>query len=761
MPLGSRGENPPLMLVMLRRSPRLDSICRFSCAALLLSASGPLALAEPAVPAKPGPSAPSSDSSQQTTTLPEVVITASRTADILPDVPFSLTVVDQSAIERRQPTTPNTMLKEQPGIWSVNVPAQGSPIIRGQIGNRVLYLWDGVRINNGSLFGGPNGYFNQFPLDAVDRIEVLRGAGSVQYGSDAVGGVINILQKRGEFSDKLEAGGDLYGRYGTNNEENTEAFNVHLSDQRFALVGGMTRQDVGDYHGPNGAVSPSGFNALGGYVNLAVRPARDQTIRLSFIENERTDVDSYVQSKLNPSGVPRIFNPVERRGILKLDYSIENLGVLSSELKLYGYYEFYDQLRERRTESATAFSTTTTDTSQNVLGAGIQNTTKFDRLRFVYGVDYRHEELDSSLHLRSINLPTGHVTDSEPAGNTPDGTYDVLSAFLSSEFRPVEALLLTAGVRFENTHLRSTSKPLDVIPNAGYTLEDLDVDKSWNSVVWNVGSIVSVTRHWDVVANIGTGFRAPTYADLLSAGTPVFSSRIASVPSPNLDPEKSLTFELGPRVHSTHFSGSLTGYYTKLTDLVMQVSSGTVDIPGQGTFIATHNSNAGKGYVTGAELALAFQPTPQWTFFANATYTYGQNQSTDTPLRFIPPLNGAFGIRYESPSGRWWVEAAEVWAARLTRHAPDDEQDAGFSRDPAYGSPNTTTNPPLRDNFDIPGFWVTNIRGGVKVWERQGRSLALTVDLNNIFNKSYREAYSQQQLEAPGFGAVFGARLTF
>jgi len=428
---------------------------------------------------------------------------------------------------------------------------------------------------------------------------------------------------------------------------------------------------------------------------------------------------------------------------------------------MYGYYEFYDQLRERRVQGATTFSTTTTDTSQNVLGAGIQNTTKFDRLRFVYGVDYRHEELDSSLRLRTRNLLTGDIVDSDPAGNTPDGTYDVFSAFLSSEYRPVQPLLLTAGVRFENTHLRSTPKPLDVIPNAGYTLEDLEVDKSWNSVVWNVGSVVNLTRSWDLVGNIGSGFRAPTYSDLLSAGTPVFSSRIASVPSPNLDPEKSLTFELGPRVHSTHFSGSLTGYYTRLTDLIMQVNSGTVDIPGQGTFIAARNSNAGKGYVTGAELALAYQPTPQWTFFANATYTYGQNESLDAPLRFIPPLNGAFGIRYESASGRWWVEAVEVWATRLTRHAPDDEQDAGFSKDPAYGSPNTTTNPPLRDNFDIPGFWVTNLRGGVKVWERAGRSFVVTLDLNNVFNKSYREAFSQQQLEAPGFGAVIGARLTF
>src|SRR5487761_2055043 len=76
--------------------------------------------------------------------LPEVVVTATRTAEAVNDLPQSVTVVTAEAIERRQPQTPNEMLREEPGIWSVQVPVQGSPIIRGQIGNRVLYMWDGI-----------------------------------------------------------------------------------------------------------------------------------------------------------------------------------------------------------------------------------------------------------------------------------------------------------------------------------------------------------------------------------------------------------------------------------------------------------------------------------------------------------------------------------------------------------------------------------------------------------------------------------------
>lgn len=697
------------------------------------------------------------------TALSTVVVTASRANDNALDIPATTTVVDRQAIERRQSQTPNTILKEEPGIWSVNVAAQGSPILRGQIGNRVLYLWDGVRINNGALFGGPNGFFNQFPVDGVDRIEVVRGSGSVQYGSDAIGGVINVLSKQAEFTNQFAIGGDVYGRYSSNDDGNMEALNVRLSNDTFAMSAGIDRQEVGSYRGATmGKMDPSGFNTLGGYVNLAWRPEEGQTFRLSWIGNDRTEVESYVQSKLNANGAPRFFSPIERRGIVKFDYTAEDLGALSSELKVYGYYQYYQAERARNDFKPPAFNTKTTYTDQAVAGAGIQNVTKTsDKTRLVYGVDYRHEDLKSYLLQQSINLGTGGSLFSEPPGNTPDGTYDVLSTFATAEFRPTDSLLFTAGLRYENTSLNSNPTALDVIPDAGYSVKDLALDETWNSVTWNVGSVLNLNKEWDLVANVGSGFRAPTFSDLLSTGTPVFSSRTASLPTPSLDPEKSITYELGTRVHTRTFAGSLTGYYTQLSDIVSQSPSGTVTIPGQGDFIATRNSNSTKGYVTGAELALAWQFSRQWSFFANSTYTYGQDETADVPLRFIPPLNGTFGIRFESASGRWWAEVVECWAARLNRHAPNDELDAGFSRDPALGSPNSTDNPPLTSKFDIPGFWVTNVRGGVKVWEQGLSSLSLTLGLNNIFNTSYREAYAQQQLEAPGFGVVVGARLTF
>ncbi len=708
------------------------------------------------------PAASSSETSD--TTLPEVVVTATplRTNEDIANIPAQVVVVDQQTIQERQPKTPTLALQQQPGIWAVNVLSQGSPIIRGQIGNRVLYLWDGIRINNGSSFGGPNPYFNQFPLGAMDHIEVVQGSGSVQYGSDAIGGVINVFSKQAQFTDHFDVGGDIYANYDSNDNGTTQMFDFHLSDDKVALAAGISHQMAGSYYAPEeGVLSPTSFHALGGYTDLAIRPFVDQTLRLTFLYNQRTNVDSYAQSQLNPNGVPRLFNPLERREILKLDYTAENLGPWSSELKFYSYYQGYHQDSERRIDSGTSFTNTVTDTKQKIFGLGLQNITEVGKFRFIYGVDYRTEDLDTSLHQALLNELTGQSSELVPDGKTPNGTYNVFDAFAMTEYRPVKWLLLSGGLRFENTQLVSSPKSSDVIPNAGYSLQDLRLDKNWQSVTWSFGAVANVTRHLDLVTDINSAFRAPTFSDTLSTGTPVFSSRIASVPSPDVDPEKSITYDLGARYHDDKFAGSLTGYYTRLFDVVQQVESGTVSIPGQGTFAATHNSNTGEGYVAGAVVDLSYRLHRDWRLFGNATYTYGQDTQNDVALRFIPPVFGTFGIRYDDPHGRWWVEASEYWALRLTRHNPKDEQDSGFSMDPALGSPNTTTNKPLRSNFDIPGFWLTNIRAGYKVWQRGKQELDLTVDLNNVFNRHYREAYSQQEKAAPGFGVVVGARLTF
>ena len=692
-----------------------------------------------------------------------IVVTASRSAENLHDVPQSVTVLTPDEIKRRQARTPNQMLREEPGVWSTQVNAQGSPIIRGQIGNRVLYLWDGIRLNNGALFGGPNGYFNQYPVGSVLRMEVLRGPGAVQNGSDAIGGVINIIGKQDDpFAAAPGVHGDIGLRYGTVDHEQTGYGDLSWVSNGVAANVGVTAQNVDDYRGPGvGELENTGYKAFGGHAGIGFKPFEDHTIRLSFIGNERTDVESYASSRANASGasLPRNFGPLERRWLAKGEYQIDHLSRASDELKAYGYYQSYDQERLQTNETGTVINRTTTIAEQEIVGGGIQNRGHLGAVLLTAGGDARFERLASNRILNATTKATGATVSSVPSGNTPDGTYDVLDVFAIADFPLTNELTMRLGGRYERTHLKSDPQAEDALPP--FTVADLALDKVWNAPTGSLGLIYDLTHEWSLATSVATGYRAPTFSDTLSTGVPVFATGVASVPSPGFEPEKCISYELSGRYAGEAGWGSLTGYYTDLRDLSATQNDGTITVPGVGVVTAQKRVNSGRGYVTGIELDAGINITHQWTVFGNGTWTYSEDTVNNVALRFTPPLNGLIGLRRISEDQRWWSEGVLVLVKRMTRHAPQDEIDAGFSTDPALGSPNTTTNRPLRSDFDIPGYATVNLRGGYRVIASGSRTVDLTLSLNNLFDTAYREAYSQQQLVAPGFNAIFGIEGTF
>lgn len=693
----------------------------------------------------------------------EVFVTApSRMKEEIGKTPQAVSVVTREALHRRQARTPNQMLREEPGIWSAQVSAQGSPIIRGLIGNRVLYLWDGVRINNGALFSGPNGFFNQFPIGGVERIEVLRGPGAVQYGSDAIGGVINIVQRTADlFSPTMQAGGDLTMRYGSVDTERTGYANAWVASDRVSLSLGTTGQTVGDYKMPGGVVQRyTGFDSVGGYAALALRLRPQESLKVSWVQDRRSHIGTYTQSKLNPSGIPRITSPFEDRGIARIDYQSERASSAIQGIHVYGYHQYYASARDTTVETSTVFNRTRTDTKQGVTGVGGQAAAVLGPHRLVFGVDARSEDLDSGRMLYTRSKAAGTETSRIPNGSVPPGTYSVADAFALLKVAVTPRLSWSAGGRFETAKLHSNPRPQDAL--TPFTVADLTLDRRWSAVTWSTGAVYEVAGGWSVVGNIAAGFRAPTFSDTLSTGVPVFASAVASVPSPNVDPEHSITYEAGPRYASEHVNLSVTVYSNQLTDQLTSVTIGTIDVPGVGVVAARQNANIASAYIRGVEAAFAWRIARPLTVIGNATVTRGEDTFNHDPLRFIPPANGMLGLVYTHPSNRWWVESSTVIADRLRRHAPGDELDAGFSIDPGFGSP-SKTNPPL-PGFVIPGFTVTNLRVGGTLWQgdRGGRRrVEVTLDLANLFNERYREAYSQQQLYAPMFGAVLGTTVRF
>jgi len=688
-----------------------------------------------------------------------ITVTASREADEAGREAQSQNVVSTEMLQRREPTTPTSLLREEPGIFANLVPNQGSPIIRGQMGNRVLYLWNGLRINNGASFSGPNGYFNEIPLGAVERLEVVRGPGAVEYGSDAVGGVINLITKHSDEFGAKHFGVTIFGHYGSVNNDRLTYGDLWGRLPRFNFVMGVTGQDIGNYGAPGiGTIKDTGLSSEGGYINMAYKVRDKQVFHLSWIESYRDDVVSYTSSKLNASGVPRNNTPYEDRGIGKAAYEITDTNKWSHDLRLYSYFEHFRSPRDTDVESATTFSLTHAPSSQAVFGGGGQNSTSIGRNgALTYGADFRAESIWSEKLLLTTTKATGATVYSVPNGNVPPGTYNVFDAFVIGRWQ-IRRLAVSLGGRIESIHLQSYPVPADAL--APFTVADLTLNERWNPLTGSVGAVYQLFHSFSLTGNIASSFRSPSFSDALSTGVPVFSSSSATVPSPGVQPEHSIEYEVGGRWASPHLNLNLTGYVNALRNLIVAEPTGTINIPGVGVVTADSNVNSDTGYVRGIEMATTVHINSQWNLIGNLTTTRGQDTFMNVPLRFIAPTNGLAGVSWDSPARRFWSEATVTMFDRLRRPAPQDQTDAGFSADPAYGSP-SATNPAYRPGYQIPGYAVACLRFGTKLFQREQRGLDVTLDLNNVLNQPYREPYSQQELLAPGFGAVIGSKWSF
>lgn len=719
-----------------------------------------------AAPPTAGPAVPSAPAHR----LGEVVVTATRTDDQLLNVPESVTVVGADEIARRRPESPALALREEPGLWVQRTGASGgSPILRGQIGNRVLYLVDGLRINNGALFGGPNSFFNSVQPWAIDRIEVIRGSGSVQYGSDAVGGVLNVLTRRvTDYPDEgVHYGGRSSVRWGSVDDLLQNDACAWVADRNFSVLAGGGFQDVDDYDGGGGfgEVDQTSYKTNGFYAKVGWRPSEHHLVEGSFQRFDRNDVRQYIQSKTNrPSGYPTLFTPNDERDLAQLRYEGRDLCDGLRSLDGYLYLQQYDALSWRTTELTTRFDRNETVGDQSIYGCGFQGVTPVRigrEHRLLWGGDVRKERLGSSARIRRLTKATGAVTRLQPQGGTPDGTYLVWDLFANLELSLRDNLTLSGGVRYEVTHLDSDPSPFDLV--APFTLEDLTLHKWWHSLTWSTGAVWWMTDDLGLSADVATGYRAPNFSDALSFSPAVFATTTQSVPSPDVAPEQSIQYEFGPRFAGERLSATVSAYYLSLDPLLTRTAVGQIVVPGVGVRTAMRNESVGQGFVRGIEASAEVRPVDGLMTGANLAYAFGRDEYLDVPLRFIPPLNGTFTVRYERPATEphhWWVEASTRLVSRYTRHAPDDEIDAGFARDPGFGSPNKTFNPPLRRDFDLPGYAIVNLRAGVEVF-RQGRvSGALTIGVENLLDKEYRETFSRQIVD-PGLNVVSSFDLSF
>ncbi len=633
--------------------------------------------------------------------LEEIVVTATRRSAVASDISLPTTLVGSDELARV--TLPTDALAAVAGVFlQQTTPGQGAAIIRGQRGSSVLHLVDGMRLNNALFRSAPTQYLALVPVSAIDRIEVIRGTPTSLYGSDAVGGAVQLVTRRPEFdSAQLTTRGRLGLTADTAELNRRISAVVDIGQRDWAASFSADVATTGDRRvGGGDRIGPSGYRARSGRAFVAFRPSERDEFSLDLhyaLQPSTPRVDELVPGFGQSAAASDefAFEP-DRRVFAHARYLRREVwaGVdLTASLAMQRIDD------DRRTRTAGSDERRLERNRSELGGASVTLAHAGDGGSWVAGVEVYRDDVTSSR--RALSLATGVSEPTTP--RFPNGAaLDQIAAYINLDQQLSPEHRLTGGVRYSRVVIDLPAS--SVSQEADVTVSEFSGD---------VGYIGVLTPALSIVANVGVGFRAPNVFDL---GT--FGDRPGNrfnVPGTSLDSESVLSTDLGLRWQSARWRAELMAFRLDYRDRI--VSRLTGDITASGRDIV-QSANAARSEVTGLEFALDGALTERWRLAAGLTYTRGEQReegAATEPGDRIPPANGFFRLEF-LPTDTWQLELALASAQGQDRLSARDVRDSRI--DPA-GTPG----------------WLT-LGGALAFTPEDGVSFRFSID--NLTDRRYR-----------------------
>ncbi len=646
------------------------------------------------------------------------------------DSPRATSIIDATDLEERQPQNMIDAIEREVGILVQRTGAgQVSPFIRGLTGPQTLLLIDGIRLNNSTFRFGPNQYFGTIDPGMVERIEIVRGPQSVLWGSDAIGGVINVVTKSAEpgFSDYVN--GEFIERFRTADTSPYSRMNIEGSRNRLGVFTGASYLSVDNLNrgGSLGTQPLTDYRQYAGDIKMNYLLDTQNLLTVALQHNEQENVP---RTDKWPSEERR-FDP-QQRDLSYVRWQADTDGWIDSFMLTFSFSRNKEAYWKRKPPTSTTEERGEFDVGTTGMDA-LANSELGWLGTLTYGVDLYHDDVDS--RASRVNLNTGAGTPIIP--QFPDDSYYArFGTFLQWEVDLSERLAATTGVRFSHIRTGATvelfdpNNPLDPPVPTKVTTHFQD----WTA---STGLTYKLAPGLNLVGSVSQGFRAPTLDELTAVSDNVNEG--IDIPNPDLSPETSINYEVGLKFNLDRLRAQTFVFWTELDDMIVRDVVATIPDPSDpGSMIdLLQRRNIGKAEMQGYELACEYLYTPEWSFYGNLTYVYGQNVTDDEPLSRIPPIQGVVGLRWRDRQAQNWFELYGWLVAKQHRLSDRDERD---SRIPEGGTP---------------GYATVNVRCGSYISKNQRISLGI----ENIFDRAYRVHGSG--VDGPGITGLVGYELFF
>ena len=667
-----------------------------------------------------------------------VVVTADRNAQTLDKAAPNVSVIGRKTLNQASAQNLDDIVMYESGV---NVPSDNNRRghaginIRGIDGNRILMMVDGVRIPESYAGGGSNGAISGRDMvesDTLKQVDIVKGPYSALYGSDALGGVVNMVTL--SPSDFVDAGkrGHFGLKHGYRSRDRSHgvtatAAGFHENAEGLLMLTrrqGHETENMGSdtsYSTARTATNPQKNNA---YNILAKGNIGNERHRLETLYEQYYHANDTVlanglgsQSRGPVTIATSESNARDRirRQRIEAGYRYTGEGRLK-EANLTAYQQklrteddavdvSITRMGARQLGNSTRYSDY--GFNQTIRGLNGRSVWEFDssvKQTVVAGAEYKHTETARPRDSLTVDNLTGAVSkvyagSTYPNKTFPDSKRKTFSVYAQDSLTFGNGIVLTPALRYEKDKLNTSTDQAYLNANPSGTATRFND----SALTPSLRLSVPMGEQFTGFATYSQGFRTPPF----DSATMAFANTTygyAVIPNANLKSERSNSFELGMKFKNERARAQVTAFYNRYRNFIDRTEVGTATIGGR-PIIQYQYQNLDRVKTYGAEASAAYKFLPGWQVSGSIAWMRGEQQD-GKPLDSAYPLNGVLGLDYTQE--KWGVGTKLRWSKKHSRVSSDTV-------------------------FQAPGYGVWD----VGAWYKPFKNLEIGANIYNVGNKKY------------------------
>ena len=667
-----------------------------------------------------------------------VVVTADRNAQTLDKAAPNVSVIGRKTLNQASAQNLDDIVMYE---FGVSVPSDNNRRghaginIRGIDGNRILMMVDGVRIPESYAGGGSNGAISGRDMvesDTLKQVDIVKGPYSALYGSDALGGVVNMVTlSPSDFVDAGKRGyfGLKHSYRGRDRSHGVTATVAGFHENAEGLLmltrrQGHETENMGSdtsYSTARTATNPQKNNA---YNILAKGNIGNERHRLETLYEQYYHANDTVlanglgsQSRGPVTIATSESNARDRirRQRIEAGYRYTGEGRLK-EANLTAYQQKLRTEDDAVDASITRMGTRQLGNStrysdygfnQTIRGLNGRSVWEFDgavKQTVVAGAEYKHTETARPRDSLTVDNLTGAVSkvyagSTYPNKTFPDSKRKTFSVYAQDSLTFGNGIVLTPALRYEKDKLNTSTDQAYLNANPSGTATRF----SDSAFTPSLRLSVPMGEQFTSFATYSQGFRTPPF----DSATMAFANTTygyAVIPNANLKSERSNSFELGMKFKNERTRAQVTAFYNRYRNFIDRTEVGTASIGGR-PIIQYQYQNLDHVKTYGAEASAAYKFLPGWQVSGSIAWMRGEQQD-GKPLDSAYPLNGVLGLDYTQE--KWGVGTKLRWSKKHSRVSSDTV-------------------------FQAPGYGVWD----VGAWYKPFKNLEIGANIYNVGNKKY------------------------